>query len=144
MEKLLECINNEAVLYLMLRLVLGILFLFQAYDKIFKVGIKGVAESFEVQLGKIKVPKAILSLSAIFTSYAELIGGALLILGLCKNIALLLLGIDIVIITIAFSMIKPMWDMQLFFPRLVLIAVLLYLPEQWDVFSLDYLFRTNC
>lgn len=144
MEKLLEYINNEAILYLMLRLVLGILFLFQAYDKIFNVGIKGVAESFEVQLGKIKVAKSILSLSAAFTSYAELIGGALLIFGLCKNIALLILGIDIVIITIAFSMIKPMWDMQLFFPRLALIAALLYLPEQWDVFSLDYLFHSNC
>lgn len=144
MEKLLECINNEAVLYLMLRLVLGILFLFQGYDKVFRVGMKGVAESFEAQLGKIKVPKGVLSLSAFFTSYVELIGGVLLILGFFKNFALLFLGIDIVIVTIAFSMIKPMWDMQLFFPRLILIAILLYLPQEWDVLSLDYLFRTNC
>lgn len=144
MEKLLEYFNNEAVLYLVLRLVLGILFLFQGYDKVFRVGMKSVTESFQVQLGKIKVPKGILSLSTYFTSYVELIGGALLILGLFKNFALLFLGIDIVIVTIAFSMIKPMWDMQLFFPRLVLIGVLLYLPEQWDVLSLDYLFRTNC
>ncbi len=144
MEKLLEYFNNEAVLYLVLRLVLGILFLFQGYDKVFRVGMKGVTESFQVQLGKIKVPKSILSLSTYFTSYVELIGGALLILGLFKNFALLFLGIDIIIVTIAFSMIKPMWDMQLFFPRLVLIAVLLYLPEKWDIFSLDYLFSTNC
>ena len=59
MEKLLECINNEAVLSLLLRLVLGILFIFQGYDKVFRVGMKGVTESFQVQLGKIKVPKSV-------------------------------------------------------------------------------------
>lgn len=139
MEKIIEYSNNEAVLTFIIRVVLGILFFFQGYDKVFKVKMNGVVETFQYELGTIKIPKGILLLSAYFTSYAELIGGALLIIGLFKTYALYLLGIDLILVTAAFSRIKPMWDMQLLFPRLVLLCVLLYLPGNWDVLSVDYI-----
>ncbi len=132
-------INNEAVLTFVLRVILGILFFFQGYDRVFKLKISGVTDYFRQELGSIKVPGSILTLAAGFTSLVELICGALLILGLFKQYALYLLGIDLILVTGAFSLIKPMWDMQLLFPRLILLAVLLYLPAEWDILSIDYL-----
>lgn len=134
-------INHEAVLTFVLRVILGILFFFQGYDKVFKVKIGGVTDFFRQELGSIRVPGFILVLTAWFTSLAELICGALLIIGLFKSYALGILGIDLILVTGAFSLIKPMWDMQLLFPRLILLAILLYLPSQWDVLSLDHFIR---
>ena len=134
-------INHEAVLTFVLRVILGILFFFQGYDKVFKVKIGGVTDFFRQELGSIRVPGFILVLTAWFTSLAELICGALLISGLFKSYALGILGIDLILVTGAFSLIKPMWDMQLLFPRLILLAILLYLPSQWDVLSLDHFIR---
>lgn len=132
-------INNEAVLTFVLRVILGILFFFQGYDKVFKVRIVGVTDFFRQELGSIKVPGFILALTAWFTSLAELICGALLIIGLFKTYSLYILGIDLILVTGAFSLIKPMWDMQLLFPRLILLGILLYLPMEWDIISADYL-----
>jgi putative oxidoreductase len=132
-------LNNEAVLTCLLRIILGLLFFFQGYDKVFKVKTSGVIKFFHQELGRIRVPNFIVVSSAWFTSYAELICGTLLILGLFKTYALYILSVDLILVTAAFSLIKPMWDMQLLFPRLILLIALLYLPSSWDVFSLDYL-----
>jgi len=134
-------INHESVLTFVLRVILGILFFFQGYDKVFRMKIGGVADFFRQELGPIAVPNFIILLSAWFTSLAELFCGALLIVGLFKSYALGLLGIDMILVTAAFSLIKPMWDMQFVFPRLILLAILLYLPWQWDTISLDYYIR---
>lgn len=132
-------INNEAVLTFVLRVILGILFFFQGYDKVFKVKLNGVIETFRYELGTIKVPGVVLTSTALFTSYAELICGVLLIIGLFKTYALYILGIDLILVTGAFSLIKPMWDMQLLFPRLILLSILLYLPVEWDTLSVDHI-----
>jgi len=131
--------THEAVLVFTLRVILGILFFFQGYDKIFNVKISGVTDFFREQMSGKKMPSFVLSLSAYFTSYVEFLCGGLLILGLFKTYAMYLLGLDLIIVCGAFSMIKPMWDMQLLFPRLIILAILLYLPQEWDIFSFDYL-----
>ena len=77
----LSCENNEAVLVFILRVILGMLFFFQGYDKVFNIKMPGVIESFNYELGTIKIKKWILLPSAYFTSYIELIGGILLIIG---------------------------------------------------------------
>jgi putative oxidoreductase len=130
---------NEAVLTFVLRVTLGVLFFFQGYDKVFKVKVTGVTNVFRQELGSIQLPSFILSAAAIFTSYAEFICGGLLIIGLFKTYALWVLGIDLILVTAAFSLIKPMWDMNLVFPRLIILAILLYLPVEWDTISLDHL-----
>lgn len=132
-------INNEAILSFVLRVVLGILFFFQGYDKVFKVKVPGVIEFFRQELGSLKVPNFVLVSTAWFTSYAEFLCGGLLIIGLFTNYALYILGLDLIIVTAAFSLIKPMWDMQLLFPRLILLGILLYLPAEWDVISVEYI-----
>ena len=130
-------INNENVLVFTLRVILGLLFFFQGYDKIFKIKINGVISTFRYELGNIKVPNFILKITAYYTSYIEFVCGALLIIGLFTKYSLYLLGIDLILVVGAFSLIKPMWDMQLLFPRLMLLSILLYLPEEWNLISLD-------
>jgi uncharacterized membrane protein YphA (DoxX/SURF4 family) len=131
--------THEVVLFFILRVILGILFFFQGFDKVFHVKISGVVDFFKNESREKKWPTFILSSSAYFTSYAELICGGLLIVGLFKTWALYILGIDLILVVGAFSMLKPMWDMQLLFPRLILLAIILYLPVEWDLLSLDNL-----
>ena len=132
-------ITHESVLMFVLRVILGILFFFQGYDKVFRVKISGVRDFFRTEMIGRNVPGFVLGSSAFLTSYIELISGALLIVGLFKTAALYMLAFDLIIVSGAFSLLKPMWDMQLLFPRLILLAALLYLPEQWDLLSLDHL-----
>lgn len=140
-------INNENILVFTLRVILGLLFFFQGYDKVFKVKIPGVIAFFRSELGNIKVPDSVLKLSTYYTSYVEFLCGALLVAGLFTKYALYLLGFDLILVVGAFSLIKPMWDMQLLFPRLMLLSILLYLPEEWNMISADhilnYLFHIN-
>ena len=143
METLIPSLHHQSALMLLLRIILGTLFLFQGIDKAFKLGIPKVANSFQYELGTRKFPKWVLMIAAFFTSYVELIGGMLLILGLFKTYAFYLLGIDLIAVTIAFSLIYPMWDMRFVLPRLLLLAILLYLPPQWDNFSMDNLFNMH-
>lgn len=130
---------NETILPLFLRLILGILFFFQGYDKVVRIGMKGVASTFKEELGEIRLPKALLVSSAWFTSYVELIGGLLLILGLFKIPVLCILGLDVILVTAAFSLISPMWDMKYVFPRIFLLIFLFLLSDQPDLLSFDNL-----
>jgi uncharacterized membrane protein YphA (DoxX/SURF4 family) len=134
-------LTHETVLVFLLRVILGILFFFQGYDKVFNVKIPGVIEFFKNETAGKRIPGFILVLSAWFTSLAELICGALLIVGFVQTWSLYILGIDMILVCGAFSMLKPMWDMQLLFPRLILLAALLYFPAEWDVISLDYFLK---
>ncbi len=133
------CMNHHTVLLFVLRTILGILFFYQGYDKLFNIKMTGVIQSFRTELGTKKIPGFILVSSAWFTSLIEFSCGGLLILGLFKTYALYLLGIDLILVTGAFSIITPMWDMQLLFPRLILLAILLYVPSVSDLLSLDHL-----
>jgi len=126
---------------LIARVFLGLLFFFQGYDAVFRVKVGTVidtyAETFSSQGG---IPHFFTVCGAWFTSYAELIGGALLVLGLFELPALWLLGFDLIIASIAFSITRPMWDLRHVFPRLAILVFLLCVPAGWDHFSLDNLF----
>ena len=132
-------INNESILVFLLRVVLGILFFFQGYDKVFKVKISGVIDFFANETRNTKIPNWILRISAYYTSYVEFLCGGMLIIGLFTKYSLYLLGIDMILVVGAFSMIKPMWDMNQLFPRLILLSILLFLPEKWNTISVDHI-----
>jgi uncharacterized membrane protein YphA (DoxX/SURF4 family) len=137
----MDSITHQSALVFILRVILGVLFFFQGYDKVFRLKISGVTDFFREESRHRNVPDVILRVSASLTSFIELICGALLIIGLFRTEALYVLGIDLILVSAAFSLLKPMWDMQLLFPRLVLLAALLYLSQDLDVLSLDALFR---
>ncbi len=132
---------NKALALLVIRIVAGVLFFTQAYDRLFHVRIEGVLNAFGQVLSDKKIPRSFQRTVVIVSSYAELTGGLLLVLGLFKYIALYMLGINLLFAAIAFSIIKPMWDMQYYFPRLVLVIALLLIPSQWDILTIDYLLK---
>ncbi len=139
----MELINKYQIAEFLLRVFCGVIFVYQGYDKLFKVKIKGVTEAFQVNVEKQHIPHFILVSSAAFTSVVEFFGGLLLILGLFKTVALTLLGIDLIIVGVAFSMLEPVWDMRHVFPRLLMIILLLVIPNEWEFFSIDYLLNLN-
>ena len=130
--------NHEIAGALVARVFLGLLFFFQGIDAVFNVKINGVIQTIKEPLTKIGVPDFLITAGAWFTSYIELVGGFLLIIGFAKYYAMYLLGLDLIIASIAFGIMKPMWDMQYVFPRLALLIFLLMIPSQWDVISVDY------
>src|SRR5687768_15547940 len=129
--------HHEIAAVFIARVFLGLLFFFQGYDAIFKVRLKGVIETIQ-PLSSTGVPRLFIIMGAYFTSYVELIGGFFLIIGFLKYYSLYLLGINLLVASFAFSITKPMWDMQFVFPRILLLLFLLIVPSNWDVISVDY------
>lgn len=121
------------------RIIAGILFFFQGYDKVFKVGIKEVSKIMKLSLGNRNLSDSFLVAISTVTSWIELVCGILLILGLLKYFALYLLCLNLILVVAGFSMSKPMWDTGHVFIRLTLLLLLLLTPIEWDKLSLDYL-----
>lgn len=128
---------NIALALFLLRTVTGIIFFFQGYDKIFNVKIKNVVATFQDPIDKTYIPNSLLKPFAWITSWAEVIGGLMLIFGLMVDLGLLILSIDMLLVAVAFSSIKPMWDMQYYFPRFIFLLLLMLLPAEWDQWKLD-------
>jgi len=124
---------------LLIRLFAGILFLFQGYDKLFKIKMKGVISSFTVDSDRQNIPRAFVATIAYYTSITEFAGGILLMLGLFTSFTLYALGLDLLLVCFAFTYMQPMWDMKHVFPRFLLIVLLLLLPSSYNEFSLDAL-----
>jgi len=134
----MELFTNESVLAFTLRVILGILFFMQGYDKVVKVKLPGVVKSFRYEFGNVKMPDFILVSAAYFSSIIELLGGLTLILGLFTKYSLYLLGIDLILVVAAFSLINPVWDMKIVFPRIIIWSILMVIPEAYNKLSLDY------
>lgn len=120
------------------RVFLGFVFFLQGYDKVFRLGVKQVIQTVHEPLAAKGVPRFFSATGAYFTSYIELIFGALLIIGFAKYYCLGLLGFDLIFAAIAFGIVEPVWDMKHIFPRLALLLFLLVIPSQWDVISIDH------
>jgi uncharacterized membrane protein YphA (DoxX/SURF4 family) len=124
---------------LLVRIFAGILFLFQGYDKLFKIKMVGVIDTFTEDAERSHIPHALLSVVAYLTSCVEFLGGIMLLLGFGTTLALYALGLDLLLVSLAFTYMKPMWDMKFVFPRFALVILLLLMPDQYRFFSLDRL-----
>lgn len=139
MDLILEYKADIALLFM--RLVLGILFLMQGYDKVFRLGLKKTEEGVEEALRLTKLPVSLIKMITIISSVVELAGGLMLITGFLIYPALIFLGIDLLIVVFAMSLREPLWNMRDVWPRLVLLLALLLLPSACDRLSLDHLFH---
>ncbi len=137
MESLIQ--YHEVTAVLIARVFLGLLFFFQGYDAVFHVKVKYVIQAYENSFANKGIPRFLTVCGAWFTSSVELIGGLLLILGLFEYSVLFILGLDLIIASIAFGITSPMWDMKFVFPRLALLIFLLVTPMSWHLWSLDNL-----
>lgn len=130
---------HEIAATCLVRVILGLLFLFQGVDTVFNIGMKNVVETYKSGF-KQRVPSGLISIAAYFTAYTELIGGTLVLFGLFQYVALYLLSVNLIIAAIGFGMVTPLWDMRNVWPRLILLLILLYVPVNWSIWSLDNLF----
>ncbi|MBK5285331.1 MAG: hypothetical protein JJE25_07990 [Bacteroidia bacterium] len=128
---------------LLVRLLVGILFLFQGYDKIFRIGINNVADAANTPFIEKFFGRFVFRTSIQISSWLELLAGAILVAGFHRDEALILLSANMLVAGLVFTLIKPMWDMQYFFPRLILLVFLMIIPGSWDTFRIDSLFGGN-
>ena len=139
----METINqyHEIACVFIARVFLGLLFFFQGYDSVFNVKIKNVVQTYQEPFMHKGIPKCITICAAWFTSCSALICGFLLAVSIFQYCALYLLGINLLIASIGFGINTPMWDTRFVFPRLILLLFLLFIPQEWNVWSLDWLFQ---
>ena len=130
---------NYSIAEVFIRCFLGILFLFQCYDKLFIVKIKNVINAFHIDTDRKQIPRFLLVFTSYFTSITEFIGGILLITGLFHQFVPIILVINLLVVAFAFSFLRPMWDMQHVFPRVILLTLILLLSNYF-YFGLDTLF----
>ncbi len=131
--------HHEIAAAFIARVFLGLLFFFQGYDAVFKIKVGNIIKTYQTSFEEKGIPKIITTLGSYFTSYVELIGGLFLVLGFFKYSILYLLGIDLILASIAFGIHTPLWDTRFVFPRLILLLFLLAIPTYWDNYSLDIL-----
>lgn len=132
---------NQSFAVLTIRLILGFIFLMQGFGKVFKFGVENVYKNFFVSSHGELLPDFLLQLTAYFTSYAELIGGLLLVIGFKRDWGLYMLAVVLVIVTFGHGLKEPIWDLSHVMPRTILLSALLLLPKEWDRFSLDSLLK---
>ena len=129
---------NYNIAELFVRSFLGILFIFQGYDKLFVVKIKNVVNAFHNEADRKHIPEFLLVFTSYFTSITEFIGGILLITGLFHQFVPIILAINLLVVAFVFSFLRPMWDMQHVFPRVILLTLILLLSNYF-YFGLDTL-----
>ena len=133
--------NQYVAAYFLARVVLGVLFLFQGMDKLFFVKKNEVLQMVKPEYARFMLPRSFLEFSIIISAVIEFVGGILLIVGLFKVVAFYMLGINLIMVALAFSLAHAMWDMKYYFPRIALLLFLFLLPLDLDHWSLDNLFN---
>ncbi len=129
--------RNQQVAVLIMRLLLGFIFFFQGFGKVFKFGLENVYKNFFLSSYSGLLPDFLLIFTAYYTSLVELVAGFFLILGYKRDYALYALASVLVIVTIGHGLKDPIWDLSHVMYRAILLLSLLLLPKGLDIFSID-------
>lgn len=134
--------QNKAIALLVMRLLLGIIFLMQGYGKVLNWGVENLYR-MDFFLGTYKdlLPDFLIQATAYYTSYVELLGGVLLVLGFKRDVALYALASVLIIVSIGHGLVNPIWDLSHVMYRAILLVGLLLLPKDWDKYSIDSLLK---
>lgn len=121
------------------RLVLGLVFFQGAWWRVFDLGPLEHARRFFVgPYADSVLPEWALWVAGTAVPFAELVGGALVLLGLWRLPGLILLGGVLVTVTFGHLVAEPIYAFNAHvMPRLALVVFLLVIPQSWDHFSLD-------
>lgn len=130
--------QNRKIALLTLRLLLGFIFLMQGWGKVYSIGVENIYQSFFATDAYAGIPNPLLYATAYYTSYVELIAGALVLLGWQRDYALYALASVLVIVTFGHGYAEPIWNLSHVMYRSMLLIPLLLLPRGWDVYSLDF------
>ncbi len=131
--------DSRAAGLLFLRSLLGIIFFMQGFGKVFTFTVPKVYQMFFKEFENTFLPGWLIKGTAYYTSYVELIGGFLLIIGLFRKQVLWLLSLDLLVVSFGHGLREPIWDLQHVFPRAVLLTPLFLLPGEWDIWKADSL-----
>ncbi|MBK9284908.1 MAG: hypothetical protein IPM51_11425 [Sphingobacteriaceae bacterium] len=121
------------------RVFLGLLFFFQGYDAVIKIGMKQAVDAIRQPLYGKGIPDFFIVAGTWFNALTVFICGFLLIFGLFTIPCLFLLGASLIVASIGFGLHTALWDMKHVFPRLILLIFLLCVPVEWHLFSIDTL-----
>ena len=136
-------ILNKQIAVLTLRLLLGFIFFFQGFGKVFKFGLNAVYQNFFASTYADVLPAFLLQFTAYYTSIIEFVCGAMLIIGFKRDLALYALASVLIIVTFGHGLVEPIWDLSHVMYRTILLTTLLLLDKNLDIFSIDYLLKRN-
>jgi uncharacterized membrane protein YphA (DoxX/SURF4 family) len=133
--------QNRAWALLFARGVLGFIFFMAGVYKVFQIGPLGHARKYFIEpyAGTFLPTWSLWAVGATIP-IAELLAGALVIIGLRTRDALVALGGILVVVTFGHLLREPLYEFHTHvIPRLALLLFVLMLPREDDRFSLDYL-----
>lgn len=133
--------QNRAWALLFARGVLGFIFFMAGVYKVFKMGPLGHARHYFIEpYAGTFLPAWSLWAVGTIIPIVELVGGALVIVGLRTREALIALGCILVVVTFGHLLKEPLYEFHTHvIPRLALLLFILMLPREDDRFSLDFL-----
>lgn len=134
---------NKQVAVLTIRLILGFIFFFQGFGKVFKFGLHNVYKNFFASSYGELLPDFLLLCTTYYTSLVELVAGIMLVIGFKRDYALYALASVLVIVTFGHGLKEPIWDLSHVLYRTILLVGLLVLPKELDKFSLDFLIKKD-
>src|SRR2546429_5286386 len=130
---------NRSWALLFARLVLGLICLMAGVWKVFQLGPLNHARKYFLPFADTFLPVWSLWATGVVIPFVELIGGALVILGLRTREALIALGFVLAIVTFGHLLKEPLYEFHTHvIPRLALLLFVLVLPRADDLFSLEY------
>ena len=110
--------------------------------KVFQLGPLQHARKYFLPFSDTFLPVWSLWATGVVIPFIELIGGALVILGLRTREALIALGFVLAIVTFGHLLKEPLYEFHTHvIPRLALLLFVFMLPREDDRFSADYLIR---
>ena len=122
------------------RLVLGLIFFMAGVMKVFQLGPLNHARKYFLPFADTFLPVWSLWAMGVVIPFVELIGGALIILGLRVREALVALGFVLAVVTFGHLLHEPLYEFHTHvIPRLALLLFVFLLPREDDRFSVDYL-----
>jgi len=129
--------KSSALAIFFIRSLLGIIFFWQGYGKVFNWGLSNVYNSTFKSFEELGLSEWFLKLVLYFTSFAELIVGMLLILGLFRKWAYFLIISLLLIVAFGHGLQEGIWNLSHVFYRAALLLPLLLLPFHHDKYCLD-------
>jgi len=129
---------NRSWALLFARLALGLIFFMAGVWKVFQLGPLQHARKYFLPFADTFLPVWSLWATGVVIPFVELIGGALVILGLRTREALIALGFVLAIVTFGHLLKEPLYEFHTHvIPRLALLLFVFMLPREDDRFSVD-------
>lgn len=120
-----------------MRILLGLIFFWQGHAKVFSWGMDRLWEQTFSAFSTTFLPDWLLRTTMYYTSYAELICGACLVLGLARKNAYLVLCSVLIIVAFGHGLQEGIWNLHHVIFRATLLVPLILLPMHWDRWALD-------